>query len=172
MLHVEGNFTISSLRKFPSIANVILLFLYFFVFSHVYRMIHDMEIQKRGRKTINLSVFRFGRNVYFRTKTIQMLQILNILYSAMWQVFFIIKMGICTIYFKADFIRFTFKTFGLKSYWIFWMYIIYFRCLLQTYWSIFGTSSKILMPNEPYHANQCSEYYSIQTQTRFLNKSV
>ena len=77
----------------------------FFVFSHVYRMIHDMEIQKRGRKTINLSVFRFGRNVYFRTKTIQMLQILNILYSAMWQVFFIIKMGICKIYFKTDFIR-------------------------------------------------------------------
>ena len=133
----------------------------FFVFSHVYRMIHDMEIQKRGRKTINLSVFRFGRNVYFRTKTIQMLQILNILYSAMWQVFFIIKMGICKIYFKTDFIRFTFKTFGLKSYWIFWMCIIYFGCLLQTYWSIFGTSSKILMPNEPYHANQCSEYYSI-----------
>ena len=131
----------------------------FFVFSHVYRMIHDMEIQKRGRKTINLSVFRFGRNVYFRTKTIQMLQILNILYSAMWQVFFIIKMGICKIYFKTDFIRF--KTFGLKSYLIFWMCIIYFGCLLQTYWSIFGTSSKILMPNEPYHANQCSEYYSI-----------
>ena len=130
----------------------------FFVFSHVYRMIHDMEIQKRGRKTINLSVFRFGRNVYFRTKTIQMLQILNILYSAMWQVFSIIKMGICKIYFKIDFIR---LTFGLKSYWIFWMYLIYFGCLLQTYWSIFGTSSKILMPNEPYHANQCSEYYSI-----------
>ena len=133
----------------------------FFVFSHVYRMIHDMEIQKRGRKTINLSVFLFGRNVYFRTKTIQMLQILNILYSAMWQVFFIIKMGICKIYFKIDFRRFIFKTFGLKSYWIFWMCIIYFGCLLQTYWSIFGTSSKILMPNEPYHANQCSEYYSI-----------
>ena len=132
----------------------------FFVFSHVYRMIHDMEIQKRGRKTINLSVFRFGRNVYFRTKTIQMLQILNILYSTMWQVFFYKKWGFVK-YIPRQISYVLLVTFGLKSYWIFWMNIIYFGCLLQTYWSIFGTSSKILMPNEPYHANQCSEYYSI-----------
>ena len=159
MLHVEGNFTISPLRKYPSIANVILLFLYFLCSRTSIEWFTTWKYRKGAEKQSICLYFDLEEMFTLEQKQYKCCKYWTFCILPCDRYFFIIKMGICKIYFKTDFIRF--KTFGLKSYWIFWMYIIYFRCLLQTYWSIFGTSSKILMPNEPYHANQCSEYDSI-----------
>ena len=158
MLHVEGNFTISSLRKFPSIANVILLFLYFLCSRTSIEWFTTWKYRKGAEKQ--------SICLYFDSEEMFTLEQKQYKCCKYWT-FCILPCDRYFFYKKWGFVKYIPRqisyvlTFGLKLYWIFWMNIIYFGCLLQTYWSIFGTSSKILMPNEPYHANQCSEYYSI-----------
>ena len=124
MLHVEGNFTISPLRKYPSIANVILLFLYFLCSRTSIEWFTTWKYRKGAEKQ--------SICLYFDLEEMFTLEQKQYKCGKYWTFcilpcdrYFFIKIGICKTYSKTDYANIWFKVILdiLDAYNIFWVFV-------------------------------------------------